>query len=105
MTSTTFVSHVSGDSSLRSGDSAGDSGEASLPGLQMAAFLLLCSCGLSSVCVGVEGGREEGEERQGRSSLSGICSYKGTNPITRAPSHGFHLQIPSHQELGLWCVN
>ena len=50
------------------------SGEDSLPGLQMAAFLLLCSYGLSSVCGGAGGGREEGEERQGRSSLSGICS-------------------------------
>ena len=88
---------------MRSGDSVGGSGEASLPGLHMAAFLLLCSCGLSSVCGGGgwEGGRGGETEQE---LLSGICSYKGTSPIARAPSHGFRLQIPSHQELGLWCV-
>ena len=54
-------------------------------------FLFVCGG------VGGGGGREEGEERQGRSSLSGICSYKGTNPLTRAPPSlpNYILRVPS----------
>ena len=92
MTSTTFVSHVSGDSSLRSGDSAGDSGEASLPGLQMAGYLFALVLMWSFLCVcgggGWEGGRggETGQELPlWYLFLQGHQSHH-KSPIPRVPS-------------------
>ena len=92
-----FISHSSGGWRSTIRVHAGlVPGEDSLPGLQTAAFSLL-----SHVA---------GRERE--TKFSGVFSYKGTNPLLRAPLSCLHLilipshlQIPPHKGLELQHMN